>query len=426
MTTKMQTRTSTETFDAVDTLDVAAIKADFPILNQVEAGREPLAFLDSAASSQKPQAVIDAVSDYYATSNANIHRGVYRLSERATARYEEARHLVADFIGAADPDGCIFVRNTTEAINLVAQSWGHANLKAGDLIVVTEMEHHSNLVPWHLIAERTGARIAAVPLLPDQTLDLDAYGRLLERGPKLVAATHVSNGLGVINDVARITLEAHRAGAVVLIDAAQSAPHLPIDVAALGCDFLALSGHKMLGPMGSGVLYGKRELLDAMPPFMGGGGMIRRVSATSSTYADVPARFEAGTPAVGDAVGLGAAVEYLNSVGLDRIQAHEKALLGYAMERLDTVPGLTQLGPRNLSHRSGVVSFTLDGGHPHDVAAILDEGNVAVRAGHHCNQPLMDSLGLTATTRASFYLYNTRADVDRLVAGLHRVNELFG
>jgi cysteine desulfurase/selenocysteine lyase len=410
----------------LDTLDVAAIKADFPILNQVEPGREPLAFLDSAASSQKPRAVIDALSDYYATSNANIHRGVYRLSERATARYEEARHLVADFIGATDPDSCIFVRNTTEAINLVAQSWGRTNLRAGDAIVVTEMEHHSNLVPWHLIAEQTGARIAAVPLLPDQTLDLDAYGRLLEQGPKLVAVSHVSNGLGVINDVVRISAEAHRSGAVVLVDAAQSAPHLPIDVAAIGCDFLALSGHKMLGPMGSGVLYGRRELLDAMPPFMGGGGMIRKVSATSSTYADVPARFEAGTPAVGDAVGLGVAVEYLNGIGLGRIQAHEKALLGYAMERLDDVPGLVQLGPRDLAQRSGVVSFTLDGVHPHDVAAILDEGNVAVRAGHHCNQPLMDSLGLTATTRASFYLYNDESDVDRLVAGLHRVREIFG
>ena len=418
--------TSTRTTAVLDTLDVAAIKADFPILNQIEAGREPLAFLDSAASSQKPRAVIDALSDYYATANANIHRGVYRLSERATARYEEARHLVADFIGAPDPDSCIFVRNTTEAINLVAQSWGRENLHAGDLIVVTEMEHHSNLVPWHLIAEQTGARIEAVPLLPDQTLDMDAYGRLLEQGPRLVAVAHVSNGLGVINDVARITAEAHRAGAVVLVDAAQSAPHLPIDVRSIDCDFLALSGHKMLGPMGSGVLFGKRELLDAMPPFMGGGGMIRKVSATSSTYADVPARFEAGTPAVGDAVGLGAAIEYLNGIGLDRIQAHEKALLGYAMARLDEVPGLTQLGPRDLSQRSGVASFTLEGVHPHDVAAILDEGNVAVRAGHHCNQPLMDSLGLTATTRASFYLYNDESDVDRLVAGLHRVREIFG
>jgi cysteine desulfurase/selenocysteine lyase len=406
-------------------LDAATLKRDFPILNQIEPGRPPLAFLDSAASSQKPAAVIEAMDAYYRTTNANIHRGVYTLSERATAQYEAARHLVADFLNARSASECIFVRNTTEAINLVAQSWGRRNLREGDLVLVTTMEHHSNLVPWHLLAEERGIRIEAVPLLKDQTLDLAAYERLLEERPKLVAVAHVSNGLGIINPVAEMIAKAHAVGAVVLVDGAQSAPHLPIDVQALDCDFFALSGHKMLGPMGSGVLFGKADVLEAMPPFMGGGGMIRKVTATRSTYADVPARFEAGTPAVADAIGLGAAVQYLNAVGLEAIQLHEKELLDYAMSQLDGVPGLRQFGPRDLSQRSGVVSFVLDGVHPHDVAAILNEENVAVRAGHHCNQPLMAALGLVATTRASFYLYNTPEDVDRLIAGLHRVSEVF-
>ena len=408
-------------------LDVAAIKADFPILNQPPtAGRGPLAYLDSAASSQKPQPVIDAVSRYYEESNANIHRGVYQLSERSTALYEQARHIVADFINAADPRECIFVRNTTEAINLVAQSWGRANLKAGDLILVTEMEHHSNLVPWHLIAEQTGARIKAIPLTDEHTLDLDAYHTLLAGQPKLVAVTHVSNSLGTINDIAAIARDAHTVGAVVVVDAAQSAPHLPVDVQAMGCDFLALSGHKMLGPLGSGVLYGKLELLEAMPPFMGGGGMIRKVEIDKSTYADVPARFEAGTPAVADAVGLGAAVEYLQGIGLDRIQAHEKDVLGYAIERLREIPDVTMYGPTDLAQRSGVLSFSVEGIHPHDVAALLDEDNVAVRAGHHCNQPLMARLGVIATTRASFYIYNTCEDVDQLAESIQRARSVFG
>jgi cysteine desulfurase/selenocysteine lyase len=408
-------------------LNAAAINADFPILNQPPSGgRKPLVYLDSAASSQKPAQVIEAVSAFYETSNANIHRGVYQLSEVASVAYEAAREKVARFINAADARSCVFVRNTTEAINLVAWSWGRQNLKAGDLILVSELEHHSNLVPWHLIAELTGAQIKAIPLTDEHTLDLDRYRALLAKQPKLVAVAHVSNGLGTINDVATIIRDAHTVGAVTVIDAAQSAPHLPIDVQALDCDFLAFSGHKMLAPLGSGVLYGKLELLEAMPPFMGGGGMIRKVEIGRSTYADVPARFEAGTPAVADTVGLGAAVDYLNGIGMDAIQAHEKELLQYAIDGLASIPGLTLYGPSDITQRSGVLSFSIDGLHPHDVAALLDEDNVAVRAGHHCNQPLMDRLGVVATTRASFYLYNTPEDVDRLVESVLRARSVFG
>ncbi len=408
-------------------LDAAAIRADFPVLNQpLEPGQLPLVFLDSAASSQKPAAVIEALDDYYRRYNANIHRGVYQLSEMATAKYEEARHLVAAFINAASAREIVFVRNTTEAINLVAQSWGRRNLRAGDLVVLSLMEHHSNIVPWQLLSEEKGIEIAYIPLTSDQRLDMDAYVRLLRREPKLVAVAHVSNGVGTINDVATIIRLAHEAGALVLIDGAQSVPHLPVDVQALDCDFLAFSGHKMLGPMGSGVLYGKRALLEAMPPFMGGGGMIRKVTLSGSTYADVPARFEAGTPAVGEAIGLGVAVEYLTRLGMEQVREHERDLITYALARLPEVPGITLYGPEDPNLRSGLISFTLGDVHAHDVAAILDSENIAVRAGHHCNQPLMQHLGIAATTRASFYVYNTREDVDRLVAGLHKVNRIFG
>ncbi len=411
----------------VTPLDAAAIRADFPVLNQPpEPGRKPLAFLDSAASSQKPNAVIEALDTYYRSYNANIHRGVYQLSEKATAKYEEARHLVAAFINAVSARECIFVRNTTEGINLVAQTWGRRNIGEGDLIVLTVMDHHSNLVPWQLLAEEKGAELAHVQLTPDGLLDMAHLDELLARQPKLVAFPHVSNGLGTIVDAAEVTRRAQAAGAVVLIDGAQSVPHLPVDVQAIGCDFLALSGHKMVGPMGSGVLYGKRELLEAMPPYMGGGSMIRKVGLQRSTWADVPAKFEAGTPAVGDAIGLGAAVEYLTGIGLDRIRAHEIELTGYALERLREVPNLTIFGPPDPTQRGGVISFTLGDIHPHDVAAILDEESVAVRAGHHCCQPLMNTLGVIATTRASFYLYNTPADIDQLVAGLHRARQVFG
>lgn len=412
---------------ATTPLDATRIRQDFPILNQPQPeGRPTLAFLDSAASSQKPESVIRAVDAYYRTTNANIHRGVYQLSEAATAQYEAARQTMATFINARSPNECIFVRNTTEAINLVAASWGRSNLTANDRILLTVMEHHSNLVPWHLLREEIGFAIDYVPLTADQQLDIAIYAELLQRKPKLAGFTHVSNAIGALNDVETMTRMAHDAGAVVLVDAAQSAPHMPVDVRALDVDFLALSGHKMVGPMGSGILYGKREILEAMLPYMGGGSMIRKVTLDGTTFADIPARFEAGTPAVADQVGLAAAADYLSAIGLDAIRDHELELLDYAMEQLPTVPHLTMYGPEDLGKRSGVVSFTLGAIHPHDVAAILDGENIAVRAGHHCAQPLMAALGIVATTRASFYLYNTRDDVDRLVAGLHKANGIFG
>ena len=402
------------------------LRPDFPILNQLPPpGRPALAFLDTAASSQKPRAVIDALSTYYQTTHANIHRGVYELSEHATAQFEAARATVADFIGAPDHHEVIFTRNTTEGINLVANAWGRRNLRPGDLVVLTVMEHHSNLVPWQLIAEETGAELGFVGLLPDGTLDLDSLDALLAREPKLVAFSHVSNALGTIHPAAEISRRAKAAGATVLIDGAQSAPHIPVDVVELGCDFFAFSGHKVLGPTGIGVLWGRREILDAMPPFMGGGSMIRKVELTHSTWADVPARIEAGTPAIAEAIGLGAALDYLHNVGLENVAAHEHDLLGYALERLAEVPGVTVLGPSDPSRQAGVVGFTVDGVHPHDVAAILDEGGVAVRAGHHCCQPLLRELGLVATTRASFGPYTIRPEIDALITGLHRVNTIF-
>jgi cysteine desulfurase / selenocysteine lyase len=417
--------TSTITTPATP-LDAEAIRADFPILHQPDPeGRPPLAYLDSASSSQKPNVVIEALDDYYRKYNANIHRGVYQISELATSRYEEARHLVADFINAKSPREIVFVRNTTEAINLVANSWGRRNITAGDLILVSLLEHHSNLVPWQLIAEEKGAEIAAIPLTSDQRIDMTAYEDFLKREPKLVAISHVSNGVGTITDVATITKQAHAAGAVVVVDSAQGVPHLPVDVQAIDCDFLALSGHKALAPMGSGALYGKLALLDAMPPFMGGGGMIKKVEISKSTFAEVPGRFEAGTPAVGEAIGLGVAVGYLTEIGMDRVRKHEVALFNYALPRLAEVPGLTVYGPESVENRGGVISFTLGDIHPHDIAAILDSENVAVRAGHHCNQPLMRELGLAATTRASVSVYNTFEDIDRLVGALHTANRIF-
>jgi cysteine desulfurase / selenocysteine lyase len=409
------------------TIDGLAIRKDFPIFQQpVTEGRLPLVFLDSAASAQRPAVVIDAVSDFYRRTNANIHRGVYQLSEQATLRYEEARQIVAEFINAASARECIFVRNTTEAINLVASSWGRRNLIPGDRILLSVMEHHSNLVPWQMIAEERGVSIDYIPLTSDQRLDMEAFDTLLKNEPKLVAVAHVSNALGTINDIPTIVQKAHAAGALVLVDAAQSVPHMPVDVQALDVDFMAFSGHKMLGPMGSGVLYGKRKLLEAMPPYMGGGSMIRKVTLEKTTYADIPARFEAGTPAVADQVGLGAAVQYLSGLGMDQVRRHEMELLDYALEQLPGVPGLTAFGPDNVDERAGVISFTLGDIHAHDVAAILDGENIAVRAGHHCAQPLMADLGVVATTRASLYIYNTKDDVDRLITGLHRANKVFG
>jgi cysteine desulfurase/selenocysteine lyase len=412
--------------DTYDELDGHLVKADFPILNQPSpAGKPPLVFLDSAASSQKPQVVIDALSDYYARINANIHRGVYDLSEAATDAYEQARKTIAAFINAKSPRECIMVRNTTEAINLVARAWGGANLREGDLIVFTEMEHHSNIVPWHILAAEKGLRQAHVHIDAEGRLDLAEYAAILEQEPKLVAFTHVSNSLGTVNPVKQMIADAHAAGAVTVLDAAQSAPHLPIDVQDLDVDFLALSGHKMLGPMGSGALYGRKALLDAMPPYMGGGSMIRKVFLDHTTWADVPAKFEAGTPSVGDTVGLGVAIDYLNALDMRRVWAHERDIVGYALEALREVPDLRIFGPNDAQARSGVVSFALGEIHPHDVSEILNQHNVAVRAGHHCTQPLMKALGVAATTRASFYVYNTRADVDRLVEALHDARRVF-
>jgi cysteine desulfurase / selenocysteine lyase len=406
-------------------IDWARVREDFPILASGNERGRRLAFLDSAASSQKPEQVIAALDRYYRETNANIHRGVYDLSERATAQYEAARHMVADFINAESAREIVFVRNTTEAINLVAQTWGRRNVKAGDLIVVTTMDHHSNLVPWQLLAEEKDARIEGVRLTDDGKLDLDHLHELLAKGPRLVAFPHVSNSLGTINPAARIIRLAHDAGAVAVVDGAQSVPHMPVDVRALDADFLAFSGHKMLGPMGSGALYGKLALLEALPPFMGGGGMIRKVSIERSTWGDVPARFEAGTPSVGDAIGLGAAVEYLQVIGMSAVREHERVLTANALERLRDVPDLRVYGPDDAEDRAGVLSFTLGDIHPHDVAAILNEENVAVRAGHHCCQPLMDRFGLVGTARASFYVYNDVEDVDRLVSGLHRTRAIF-
>ena len=406
-------------------IDWVRVRDDFPILASSGRRGQRLAFLDSAASSQKPEQVIAAVDRYYRETNANIHRGVYDLSERATAQYEAARHMVADFINARTAREIVFVRNTTEAINLVAQTWGRRNVHAGDLVVVTTMDHHSNLIPWQLLAEEKGARLEAARVNDDGTLDLEHLRELLAREPRLVAFPHVSNSLGTINPAAEIIRMAHDAGAVVVVDGAQSVPHMPVDVQALDADFLAFSGHKMLGPMGSGALYGKLSLLEGMPPFMGGGGMIRKVSLGRSTWADVPARFEAGTPSVGDAIGLGVAVEYLQAIGMDAVREHERALTAEAVARLRNVPGIQLFGPDDPDARAGVLSFTLGDIHPHDVAAILNEENVAVRAGHHCCQPLMERLGVVATTRASFYVYNVEEDVDRLVAGLERARAIF-
>jgi cysteine desulfurase / selenocysteine lyase len=408
----------------VGTRSVEDIRKDFPILSREVHGK-PLVYLDSTASSQKPQLVIETMNDYYRTYNANVHRGVYAISEEATAAMEKARVKVARFINARRSKQVIFTRNTTESINLVAYSWGSANITKDDLIVLTEMEHHSNLVPWQLLAQRTGARLEFVPVTDDGLLRLDIYEQLLQQKPKLVAFAHMSNVLGTINPVQEMIASAHAVGAVVLVDAAQSVPHLPVDVQALDVDFLCFSGHKMLGPTGIGVLYGKRDLLEAMPPFMGGGDMIRTVGLRQSTWNDLPWKFEAGTPSIAEAIGLGAAVDYLSALGMEHVHRHEQVITTYAMERLRAVPGLTIYGP-GAAQRGGVISFTLGDIHPHDLASILDqEVGVAVRAGHHCAQPLMERYSLSATARASFYVYTLREDVDTLVEGLEKAVQIF-
>jgi cysteine desulfurase/selenocysteine lyase len=404
--------------------DIVTLRREFPILNQAVNGKT-LAFLDSAASSQKPRRVIDCLEDYYRRYNANVHRGIYRLSEEATFAFERARGKVARFINARSQREIVFVRNTTEAINLVARSWGDANLREGDRILLSIMEHHSNLVPWQMLAQRTGAKLEFLPIDGEGRLALDNLDAQLE-GVRLVAITQQSNVLGTINPVAEIAQRAHAVGALVLVDGAQSVPHMPVDVQALDIDFLAFSGHKMCGPTGIGVLWGRRAILEQMPPFLGGGSMIKVVGLYESTYADIPARFEAGTPAIAEAIALGEAVDFLQEIGMDRIHAHERDLLGYALERLTEVEGLRVYGPTTTEMRGGAVSFTLDGVHPHDVAAVLDGEGIAVRAGHHCAQPLHAHYDIPATTRASFYLYNIPEEIDRLVAALHKVRTLFG
>jgi cysteine desulfurase/selenocysteine lyase len=402
--------------------DVARIRAEFPILKERPHGK-PLVFLDSAASSQKPIQVIDAMDDYYRRYHANIHRGVYHISELATEAYEEARRKVAHFIGAPSAAECIYVRNATEALNLVAYSWGRQNLRAGDAIVLTEMEHHSNLVPWQILAQHTGATLRFVRVGDDGLLDLSNLDALLD-GAKLFAFTAVSNTLGTINDVGLLAARALAAGAISVVDACQAVPRMPVDVQAWGCDFAAFSAHKMLGPTGIGILWGRKELLEAMPPFLSGGGMINIVRLESSTYAGVPARFEAGTPAIAEAVGLGAAVDYLEAIGMARIHEYELRLTEYALSQLSRMPSVTVYGPP-LAHRTGVVSMTVGDIHAHDLATILDSEGVCVRAGHHCNQPLMEKLGVAATARASFYLYNTPSEVDALVRAIEKAKAVF-
>jgi cysteine desulfurase / selenocysteine lyase len=405
-------------------LDVTRLREQFPILSREVKPGVPLVYLDSTATSQKPLAVIEAMDSFYRFHNSNIHRGVYQLAEEATAQYEAARAQVARFIGAAQPAEIIFTRNTTESINLVMRTWAHANLTAGDTIVLTEMEHHSNIVPWQMLAAEKGVRLEFVPVSEEGLLDQAAFGKLLERRPKLVALGHMSNVLGTVNPVSEMSRKAHAAGALVLIDGAQSVPHMKVDVRQLGADFLAFSSHKMCGPTGVGILYGRRELLDAMPPFLGGGDMIKRVRLHEFSTNEPPHKFEAGTPAIAETIGLGAAITFLEGVGMDAIHAHEQDLIAYTLDRMSEIPGVRVYGPAP-AQRGGVASFVMQAAHPHDVAQILDSQGVAVRAGHHCAMPLHERFGLMATTRASFYLYNTRDEVDRLVAAVQKVNEIF-
>src|SRR5688572_30875053 len=405
-------------------LDVNEIRKEFPIFQRETKPGTRLVYLDSTATSQKPLAVIEAMDDYYRRSNANIHRGVHTLAEEATSLYEQARVKIAKFINAPSAHQIIYTRNTTESINLVAYSWARANLKAGDLVILTEMEHHSNLVPWQMLQAERGIELDFIPVTEDGLLDLDEYKTLLSQSPKLVSFTHMSNVLGTINPAAEIIRLAHEAGALTLVDAAQSVPHLKMDVQALDADFLAFSAHKMCGPTGIGILYGRLELLESMPPFLGGGDMIKEVKLRSFRANTLPHKFEAGTPAIAEAVGFGAAADYLTSLGMDNISAHEHEITEYALEKLEEVHGLKLFGP-SADKKGGVAAFTFDGIHPHDIAPFLDRDGIAIRAGHHCAQPLHEKFGIPATSRASFYLYNTKDEVDMLVNGIYKVREMF-
>jgi cysteine desulfurase / selenocysteine lyase len=409
----------------VSAFPIEKVRSAFPALER-EVHGQPVAYLDSGASSQRVLASIQAVDRYERRHHSNVHRGSHTLSAEATEAYEGARATVADHIGAADRREVLFVRNATEAINLVARAWGDANVGAGDRILLTEMEHHSNIVPWQQLAERVGAEIDWAPIDDEGRLDMDAFAALLERGPKLVAVAHVSNVLGTENPLAEIARLAHGAGALVLADGAQSAPKMAIDVAALGVDFYAVTGHKLYGPTGIGVLWGRLQLLREMSPFLGGGSMIRKVTRDGTTYADVPARFEAGTPAIAQAIGMASALRWLDALGMETVLEHERAIAGYALERLAEVPGLRVFGPPRGAERVGPVSFEIEGIHAHDVAEILDRHGVAVRAGHHCAQILMDRLGIAATARASFGVYTTPEEIDRLLDGLEDARKVFG
>jgi cysteine desulfurase / selenocysteine lyase len=405
-------------------LEVARIRADFPILKRIINGH-PLIYLDNAATSQKPQQVIDALVHYYTYTNANVHRGVHTLSVEATDEYEAVRERVGRFIGTDDPDEVVFVRNTTEGLNLVAATWGRANLKPGDEILVALFEHHSNLIPWQRVALETGAHVRFIPLTPEGTVDIDVFRGMLSDKTRVVAIAYASNVLGTITNLSDIATLAHGVGAIVVADGAQSVPHIATDVHALGADFLAFSGHKMLGPMGIGVLWGRRELLEAMPPFLGGGGMIREVYEDHATWAPLPEKFDAGTPNVSDAIAFGVALDYLDNLGMANIRAHEVELTGYALERLASVQDVTVYGPPSAELRTGVVSFNLEGVHPHDAGTILDEAGIAVRAGHHCCQPLHRWLDIAASLRASFYVYNSADEVDALVDALGTARRLY-
>ena len=404
--------------------DVERIRQDFPVLEREVRPGVPVVYLDSTATSQKPVQVIEAMNAFYRRSNANIHRGIHTLAEESTALYEGARQKVAQFIGAPSSKEIVFTRNATESINLVAATWGRANLHAGDVIILTEMEHHANLIPWQMLAAERDLRLEFIPVTGEGLLDLEAYLDLLKLSPRLVSFTQMSNVLGTINPAGEIIRLAHEAGALALVDAAQSVPHFPVNVREIGADFMAFSAHKMCGPTGIGVLYGRRELLEAMPPYMGGGDMIKRVELRSFTPNEVPHKFEAGTPAIAEAVGLAAAIDYLNSIGMAAIADHEHELTQYALERLEPVPGLHYFGPP-ASFKGGVIAFTLDGVHPHDISQVLDRYGIAIRAGHHCAMPLHQKFSLPATARASFYLYNTKAEADRLVDAIYKVKELF-
>lgn len=409
----------------IEGFDLPSLRTQFPALDQEINGR-PLVYLDNAATAQKPRVVLDAVASYYERDNANVHRGIHELSRRATADFEEARARVASFLNAPEPAEVVWTRGTTEAINLVAGTWALDNVGEGDEILLSTMEHHSNIVPWQLVANRTGAKVRFIEMDDQGRLRLDQLSDVLGERTRIVSLGHISNALGTVNPIADITRRVHDVGALMMVDGAQAGPHRPVDVQELGCDFYAISGHKMCGPTGIGVLWARRELLEEMSPYQGGGEMIRIVEKDGSTWAEVPHKFEAGTPNIAGAVGMAAAVDFLQCVGFDEIAKHEISVLGYAMEQLSQVPGLRIFGPESLDERSGVISFTLGDAHPHDISTILDSAGVAVRAGHHCAQLVMRHFDVAATARASFYLYNTTDEVDRLVEALDTVRGIFG